>query len=77
MNEEAWIYGVVKDYEYCVKKYPEKVKEFSSVKKYRNVELLEQLYDVLDWFDVEGKEIKPALLKKTIQAIAKTEGKNT
>ncbi len=33
MNEEAWVYGVVKDYEYCVKKYPEKVKEFSSVKK--------------------------------------------
>jgi hypothetical protein len=33
MNEEAWIYGVVKDYEYCLEKYPEKVKEFSSVKK--------------------------------------------
>jgi hypothetical protein len=32
-NLEGWIYGVVQDYEYCVKKYPEKVKEFSSVKK--------------------------------------------
>jgi hypothetical protein len=32
-NLEGWIYGVVKDYEYCLEKYPEKVKEFSSVKK--------------------------------------------
>jgi hypothetical protein len=73
MNEEAWIYGVVKDYEYCVKKYPEKVKEFSSVKKYCNVELLEQLYDVLDVFEAYKKEVKPALLKKAIQAITKAE----
>ncbi len=74
---EFWIHAVVRNYEYCLEKYPEKVKEFSSVKKYCNVELLEQLYDVLDWFDANEKEVKPALLKKAIQDIAKAEEKNT
>lgn len=32
-NLEGWIYGTVQDYEYCCREYPEKVKEFSSVKK--------------------------------------------
>lgn len=72
MNEEAWVYGVVKDYEYCLEKYPEKVKEFSSVKNDYNAELLEALLYFLDdrevvdfgeWFEEGCKIAKKATAK--------------